>query len=97
MAIKTKIFNKDDLPDHLHEEIRKFSDAIFLAVMPYCKDKNSLNYIMAALSWVSFICIKEFVADHHQEMAILNQAQSILKNLELFKDRDFLKEAMEVE
>jgi hypothetical protein len=94
MAIKTELFNKDDLPDHLHEEINRYVEVIFTSLAPLMKDAEFMNHMMAALSWVSFLCIKEFVADHHQERAVLNQAKAILNNLEEFKHRDFFKEAM---
>ena len=91
MSNHTRVFRRDDLPDHLDEEIGKYVDVIFKAVFPLIEDVNSLNFMMAALSWVSFVCIKESVATHHQQNAVLNQARCILKNIEKFKDRDFFK------
>lgn len=93
MPIRTQMFDRNDLPDHLNEEVSKYADLIFCAVAPEMKDAESLNFIMAAINWVSFLCIKEFVAYHHQETAVLIQAKTILNNLETFKDRNFLEEA----
>jgi hypothetical protein len=90
MQIRTEIFNKNQIPDHLDEEIQKYVESIFLCVAPLMKDKKSLNFVMAAMNWVSFLCIKEFVSEAHQELAVLNQAKAILANLELFKDKCFM-------
>ena len=95
MNIKGAMFNRDDLPDHLNHEVSEYVNAIFVAIAPRIKDKNSLNFAMAALNWVSFLVIKEFIADHHQQNAVLGQAKAILKNLEEFKHRDFMKAAKE--
>lgn len=90
MDIKAVLFNRDNIPDHINEEINDYVTLIFEAVFPKFQDAKSLNEILAAMNWVTFLCIKTFVADHHQEKAVLDFAKSVLLNLEKFKDKDLI-------
>lgn len=92
MEIRTEIFHQDNLPEHLNEEIQVYIKELLKVIIPLMKNEKSLNYLMAAMSWVSFLAIKEFVAEKHQEKAALQQCKSILMNLEKFKGKEFWPE-----
>lgn len=77
---------KNELPDHVQEEIEHFSEIIFQTLGPLVNDANSANACIAALNLFIFLCIKGFVKEEHQESVVLNEARSLLKNLEIYKE-----------
>jgi ribosomal protein L5 len=80
--IDTKIFKRDDLPDHVLEEINILTDEILKVVVPTLKNANSMNNAMASLTWILSLIVKNFVAEAHQQKTALRTAETILKNLE---------------
>ena len=74
----------EDVPDHILEEMTKFSTDLALLMQPMI-DSVSPNIAMSAMTWVHAVFLKKMISDESGELEKASKmyAYSFIKNVEV--------------